>query len=58
MPTYDYSCVSCDWKKSVVRGISAPDPGYKCDKCGEEMKKVFGSINVTFNGSGFYSTDK
>jgi len=28
-----------------------------CPECGSEVRKVFGSVGVTFKGSGFYRTD-
>jgi predicted nucleic acid-binding Zn ribbon protein len=28
-----------------------------CPDCGGEVRKVFGSVGVTFKGSGFYRTD-
>jgi len=28
-----------------------------CPECGAEVRKVFGSVGVTFKGSGFYRTD-
>jgi len=28
-----------------------------CPVCGSEVRKVFGSVGVTFKGSGFYRTD-
>lgn len=29
----------------------------ECKECGGELGKVFGSIGITFKGSGFYRTD-
>ena len=29
----------------------------KCDKCNKPIVRVYSSIGVTFNGSGFYKTD-
>jgi putative FmdB family regulatory protein len=29
----------------------------ECPECGGELRKEYGSIGVTFNGSGFYRTD-
>jgi predicted nucleic acid-binding Zn ribbon protein len=28
-----------------------------CSACGSDVRKVFGSVGVTFKGSGFYRTD-
>lgn len=58
MPVYQYKCTDCGLEAEVVRGIrdSAPDP--LCDKCNLKLKRVYSSIGVAFNGSGFYSKDK
>ena len=59
MASYEYSCSKCDIKTIKYRGISDPDPGYKCDTCNLKLTRVYSSsIGVMFNGSGFYSTDK
>lgn len=58
MPTYEYKCSACDNTMAVVRGITESDPGYTCDKCSAEMKKVYYLSGIQFNGSGFYSKDK
>jgi len=29
----------------------------KCEKCGSEVKKIFGRVGVKFKGSGFYEND-
>jgi len=28
-----------------------------CEKCGSQMKKVFGTFGIQFKGNGFYKTD-
>jgi len=43
---------------SVTRSMSDPDPGYLCKECDLLMIRVFSVGAVTFNGSGFYRTDK
>jgi putative FmdB family regulatory protein len=59
MASYEYSCSKCDIKIIKHRGISESDPGYSCETCNSELTRVYSSsISVTFNGSGFYSTDK
>jgi putative FmdB family regulatory protein len=58
MPAYEYQCKSCEGYISVTRSISDPDPGYVCNTCNLPMTKVYSIGAVTFNGSGFYRTDK
>jgi len=58
MPIYEYECPSCNIKSTFVRGISEIDPGYKCDTCNLDLTRVYSLGAVTFNGSGFYRTDK
>jgi putative FmdB family regulatory protein len=56
MPTYEYACKSCGEHLEVVQSFK-DDPLTECPKCGGQLRKVFGSIGVTFRGSGFYRTD-
>jgi predicted nucleic acid-binding Zn ribbon protein len=28
-----------------------------CEKCGNQMNKVYGTVGVQFKGTGFYKTD-
>ena len=58
MPIYEYECSNCNVKATFVRGISEIDPGYKCNACNLDLTRVYSSIGVAFNGSGFYSNDK
>lgn len=58
MPAYEYQCKSCEGHISVTRSISDPDPGYACEACNLPMIKVYSIGAITFNGSGFYRTDK
>jgi putative FmdB family regulatory protein len=57
MPTYDYECSSCDKKFSFQRSMAEKDPGYLCTTCDKSLSRVYSSIGITFNGSGFYKTD-
>ena len=57
MPQYDYVCNSCNKGYSKVRSINDPDPGYSCETCNVPLNRVYYSVGVTFNGSGFYKTD-
>jgi putative FmdB family regulatory protein len=56
VPTYEYRCRSCGDELEVVQSFS-DDPLTECPACGGQLRKVFGSIGVTFKGSGFYKTD-
>ena len=56
MPTYEYACKSCGEHIEVVQSFR-DDPLTTCSSCGGDLRKVFGSIGITFKGSGFYRTD-
>lgn len=57
MPTYEYSCITCDLNKEIIKPFSQADSLESCDKCGESMIKVYGTFGIQFKGSGFYKTD-
>jgi len=54
MPIYEYQCSSCNTSIEFQRGFGE-DREPVC--CGENMKRLWSSPGVIFNGSGFYSTD-
>ena len=56
MPTYAYACKSCGHRFDAVQSFSEPSLTV-CPECGGPLRKEYGSIGVTFNGSGFYRTD-
>lgn len=56
MPTYAYACTSCDNRFDAVQSFSDASLTI-CPACGGSLRKQYGSIGVTFNGSGFYRTD-
>lgn len=56
MPTYAYACTSCGHQFDAVQSFSE-DALSVCPECGGALRKQYGSIGVTFNGSGFYRTD-
>jgi putative FmdB family regulatory protein len=56
MPTYEYACKSCDEHVEVVQSFK-DDPLTTCPACDGPLRKVFGSIGISFKGSGFYKTD-
>jgi len=56
MPTYEYRCKACGEDLEVVQAFT-DDPLTECPSCGGELRKVFGSVGISFKGSGFYKTD-
>ena len=56
MPTYAYSCKTCNHSFEMQLSFSDEDPA-SCPECGGDIKKVFGNLGVSFKGSGFYRTD-
>lgn len=56
MPTYEYACKSCERHFDVFQSFTA-EPLVICEACGGELKKVIGSIGISFKGSGFYKND-
>lgn len=57
MPAYEYDCMACAVRYTKVRSMSENDPGYNCEICKNSLVRVYSNIGVTFNASGFYSTD-
>ncbi len=56
MPTYAYACKQCGHRFDAVQSFSEPALS-ECPVCAGPLRKEYGSIGVTFNGSGFYRTD-
>ncbi|QBE49515.1 FmdB family zinc ribbon protein [Leucobacter triazinivorans] len=56
MPTYAYRCADCGHAFDVYQSFS-DEALQVCPECSGKLRKVFGSLGVTFNGSGFYRTD-
>lgn len=56
MPTYSYRCTSCDNAFDIHQAFT-DDTLTVCEVCGGRLRKLFNTIGVTFNGSGFYRTD-
>ncbi|MGO3721863.1 FmdB family zinc ribbon protein [Microbacterium gubbeenense] len=56
MPTYSYACKTCGHAFDAVQSFSEASLT-ACPECGGALRKEYGSIGVTFNGSGFYRTD-
>jgi putative FmdB family regulatory protein len=56
MPVYAYKCRDCGTPLEVHQEFS--DAALTvCPTCGGALRKQYGSVGVTFNGSGFYRTD-
>jgi putative FmdB family regulatory protein len=56
MPVYAYTCRDCGTPLEVHQEFS--DAALtECPVCGGRLRKQYGTIGVTFNGSGFYRTD-
>lgn len=56
MPTYAYACTQCGHRFDAVQSFT--DAALtECPECGGVLRKQYGSVGVTFNGSGFYRTD-
>ncbi|WP_375383674.1 FmdB family zinc ribbon protein [uncultured Microbacterium sp.] len=56
MPTYAYACRECGHRFDAVQSFADPTLT-ECPVCGGPLRKEYGSIGVTFNGSGFYRND-
>ena len=56
MPTYAYKCSECGHAFDIHQSFS-DSALTTCPECGGELRKIFGSVGVTFKGSGFYRTD-
>jgi putative FmdB family regulatory protein len=56
MPTYSYRCTECGTAFDIQQAFT-DDSLTECPTCGGRLRKLFNSVGVTFNGSGFYRTD-
>jgi putative FmdB family regulatory protein len=56
MPTYEYRCKDCGHEFDAQQAFS-DDPLVECPTCQGELKKKFGSVGISFKGSGFYKND-
>jgi len=56
MPTYSYRCTECGNAFDIHQAFT-DDALTTCEACGGRLRKLFNTIGVTFNGSGFYRTD-
>jgi len=56
MPTYAYRCADCGDSFDIKQSFT-DDSLTVCPACGGKLRKQYGSVGVTFKGSGFYRTD-
>ena len=56
MPLYEYACKACGQHLEVAQSFK-DDPLTTCPSCEGPLRKVFGSIGISFKGTGFYRTD-
>ncbi|MRX44111.1 FmdB family transcriptional regulator [Agromyces sp. Q22] len=56
MPTYSYRCTECGEAFDIQQAFT-DDTLTECPTCSGRLRKLFGTVGVTFNGSGFYRTD-
>ncbi|MEO7429010.1 MAG: FmdB family zinc ribbon protein [Acidimicrobiales bacterium] len=57
MPTYEYRCKACGHHLEIVQAFT-DDALTQCPSCeAAELRKVFGSVGISFKGSGFYKND-
>ncbi|GBE58277.1 zinc ribbon domain protein [bacterium BMS3Abin01] len=56
MPIYEYRCLKCGHQFEKLQNIS-DDAVKRCEKCGEQVTRLFHPVAVHFKGSGFYTTD-
>ncbi|HWR85793.1 MAG TPA: FmdB family zinc ribbon protein [Rhodoglobus sp.] len=56
MPTYSYRCTECGTAFDIQQAFT-DDALTECPTCGGKLRKLFNTVGVTFNGSGFYRTD-
>jgi putative FmdB family regulatory protein len=55
MPIYEYKCEN-GHVFDVMQKLS-DNPLASCIECGAPVRKVLHPVNISFKGSGFYSTD-
>jgi len=57
MPTYEYECKKCGERFDVVQSFTDDPVKRHKGGCGGSVKRVFGSVGISFKGSGFYKND-
>jgi len=54
---YEYKCDKCGTTQNVERSMAEAEIVPVCTGCQSHMTRVWAVGGITFNGSGFYSTD-
>lgn len=58
MPTYEFRCPKCAVQVTETRALEDLEPYPQCPECDGQLVRLYNFGGVTFNGSGFYKTDK
>jgi putative FmdB family regulatory protein len=56
MPTYEYRCKECGHELEIQQSFT-DDALTECPVCHGSLRKLFGSVGISFKGSGFYKND-
>lgn len=56
MPTYEYECLECRHRFNVFQSMKDKAVN-ECEKCGKEVRKIYGATGIIFKGNGFYVND-
>ena len=56
MPIYEYRCKDCGHEFETTQAFT-DEPLTECPSCQGALKKKFGSVGISFKGSGFYKND-
>jgi len=56
VPVYAYACTVCGHSFDLRQSFT-DEALTVCPECSGRLRKVIGSVGVTFKGSGFYRTD-
>ena len=57
MPLYEYLCEN-EHKLVEIRSIHDDKEPTDCPECSKPLRQIIAGVSVSFNGAGFYSTDK
>lgn len=61
MPEYTYHCAECEKTLTHAKQMTADHPKTHNEvegDCPGALQRIFAPVGVTYNASGFYSTDK
>ncbi|MBN2804456.1 MAG: zinc ribbon domain-containing protein [Deltaproteobacteria bacterium] len=56
MPIYEYRCEKCGHQFDMIQKMS-DSPVQKCEKCGEESRRIISQTSFMLKGTGWYATD-